>query len=96
MRHVAFVRNGSAVTCRRRTCSPRSRHGCAVRRVRSNGTVVFEGDPGAALDAVEALAARTGVVREVFVLSLAQVVAVVDEHGAAPTPGGASSPCTPR
>ncbi len=92
MRHVAFVRNLNQGQ-RGHVSTPdllAAFAGAGCRgpvAVRSNGTVVFEGDPGAALDAVEALAARTGVVREVFVLSLAQVVAVVDEHGAAPDTG---------
>ncbi|SDG21815.1 DUF1697 domain-containing protein [Klenkia brasiliensis] len=89
MRHVAFVRNlnqgqrGHATTAD--LLAAFADAGCRhPHAFRSNGTVVLEGDPRSALDAMDLLAARTGVAREVFVLPLDQVAAVVAEHGDAP------------
>ncbi|MCO7219236.1 DUF1697 domain-containing protein [Klenkia sp. PcliD-1-E] len=92
MRHVAFIRNlnqgqrGHVRTADLLAAFEAA--GCGdPAAFRSNGTVVFDGDPGAAQDVADALAASTGVRRDVFVVSLDDVAAVVAEHGGAPDAG---------
>lgn len=85
MRYVAFVRNlnlgqrGHVSTAD--LIGAFSDAGCHdVTSFQSNGTVVFRGEPDLAVDAMSALAARTGVVREVFVLALRTLAGLVAAH----------------
>lgn len=89
MRQVAFVRNlnqgqrGHVSTAELLAAFRAA--GCEdPHAFRSNGTVVFGGDPGSAADAVGVLAARTGVGREVFVVALGQLVDIVSDHADTP------------
>lgn len=87
MNHVAFLRNvnqgqrGHPSTADVRAAFADAGAGDAV-TFQSNGTIVFGSDEPDALiaDAVEALAARTGLEREAFGMPLAAVVAIVDAH----------------
>lgn len=92
MRHVAFVRDlnqgqrGHPTTAD--LLAAFAAAGCREPQAfRSNGTVVFDGDPAAAQDALGLLAARTGTERDVFTLPLDAVAAVVAEHGDRPDTG---------
>ena len=92
MRQVAFVRNlnqgqrGHVTTTD--LLAAFAAAGCGdPTAFRSNGTVVFDGDAASAQAAADVLAARTGVQRNVFVLPLDVVAAVVAELGGAPDSG---------
>ncbi|WZH37397.1 MAG: DUF1697 domain-containing protein [Microbacterium enclense] len=85
MRHVAFVRNlnqgqrGHASTAD--LVAAFADAGCQnPTSFQSNGTLVFEGDATLAADALSALAARTGVTREVFTLGLDELAGIVAAH----------------
>jgi len=85
MRHVALIRNlnqgqrGHASTAD--LVAAFTDAGCRnPTPFQSNGTVVFEGEACLAADAMSALAARTGVAREVFVLELDELVDIVTAH----------------
>lgn len=63
--------------------------GCPdVQTFQSNGTILFDsGEPADAVEsAAEAIAARSGHDREILWIPLADLVAIVDEHGATPEP----------
>ncbi|MHC2998143.1 DUF1697 domain-containing protein [Microbacterium sp. HJ5] len=90
MLHVAFVRNlnqgqrGHPLT--RDLLDAFEDAGCRDPACfQSNGTVVFAADdPGTAVvDAMQALAARSGVERETFAMALEQVAAIVEAHAGA-------------
>ena len=85
MRHVALIRNlnqgqrGHASTADLIAAFADS--GCRnPTPFQSNGTVVFEGTPSLAVEAMTTLAARSGVVREVFVLELDELADIVAAH----------------
>lgn len=86
MRRVAFVRNlnqgqrGHVSTSDLLTAFVDA-GGRDITPFQSNGTVVFSGDAALAADAMSALAARTGVAREVFALGLDELADIVDAHG---------------
>ncbi|MGC0368254.1 DUF1697 domain-containing protein [Microbacterium sp. SLBN-111] len=89
MRHVAFVRNlnhgqrGHVTTAE--LVEAFEEAGCHdPAPFQSNGTVVFEGDAECAQDAALVLAARAGVGREIFTLTLDEVGAIVSDHAPAP------------
>lgn len=92
MRHVAFVRNlnqgqrGHVSTAD--LVAAFLDAGCHDPvPFQSNGTVVFGGDPALAHDAMDALAARTGVEREVFTRALDELRDIATRHGDAPDSG---------
>lgn len=92
MRHVAFVRNlnqgqrGHVSTADLAAAFLNA--GCHdPAPFQSNGTLVFGGDPALAHDAMDALAARTGVEREVFTLALDELRDIVTRHGDASDSG---------
>lgn len=92
MRHVAFVRNlnqgqrGHVSTADLIAAFVDA--GCHDPvPFQSNGTVVFGGDPALAHDAMDALAARTGVEREVFTIALDELRDIVAAHRDAPDSG---------
>ncbi|WP_220339825.1 DUF1697 domain-containing protein [Microbacterium ureisolvens] len=63
--------------------------GCPeVQTFQSNGTILFDSDEPAEVvaSATEAIAARSGHERDILWISLADLVAVVDEHGETPDP----------
>ncbi|RWR21792.1 DUF1697 domain-containing protein [Microbacterium enclense] len=89
MRHVAFVRNlnqgqrGHVTTAD--LVASFVDAGCHDPvPFQSNGTVVFGGDAERAQDAAPILAARAGVKREVFTLTLDELGDIVSDHGPAP------------
>jgi uncharacterized protein (DUF1697 family) len=89
MRHVAFVRNlnqgqrGQVTTAD--LVEAFEEAGCHdPAPFQSNGTVVFDGDADSAQDAALVLAARAGVAREIFTLTLDEVGAIVTDHAPAP------------
>jgi uncharacterized protein (DUF1697 family) len=63
--------------------------GCpGVRTFQSNGTVLFDSDePAESVEsAAEAIAARSGHDRDILWIPLAELAAIVDQHGATPDP----------
>ena len=63
--------------------------GCPdVQPFQSNGTIVFDADDPAetVATAAEAIAARSGQERDILCIPLADLIAIVDEHGATPDP----------
>lgn len=89
MRHIAFVRNlnqgqrGHVTTADLVAAFVEA--GCHdPAPFQSNGTVVFAGDAERAQDAALVLAARAGVEREIFTLTLDEVRAIVTDHAPAP------------
>lgn len=85
MRHVALIRNlnqgqrGHASTAD--LVNAFADAGCRnPTPFQSNGTVVFEGEASLAAEAMSALAARTGVTREVFVLAFDELADITAAH----------------